>query len=148
MGPTALLPLRRKACWGFFLALKIRRLWPGANLRTWVPKVSTLPLDHRSRTAKEILGLTGGNYSATWENYIITSFMICTPRCIQGDSNVSIHGKNVLFKYKKCSIWTSWTSGQENYLYCLFKKKRHLSALLKRKIWLIPMYGDFCITLY
>jgi len=28
--------------------LKIRRLRPGANPRTWVPKASTLPLDHRS----------------------------------------------------------------------------------------------------
>jgi len=43
----ALLPLRRKTCWGFFRP-KIRRLRPGANPRTWVPKVSTLPLDHRS----------------------------------------------------------------------------------------------------
>ena len=34
MGPTALLPLRRKACWGFFR--------PGLNPRTWVPKASTL----------------------------------------------------------------------------------------------------------
>jgi len=32
-----------------FFALKIRRLRPGANPRTWVPKASTLPLDHRSR---------------------------------------------------------------------------------------------------
>jgi len=32
-----------------FFALKIRRLRPGANPRTWVPKISTLPLDHRSR---------------------------------------------------------------------------------------------------
>ena len=30
-------------------ALKIRRLRPGLNPRTWVPKTSTLPLDHRSR---------------------------------------------------------------------------------------------------
>jgi len=29
--------------------LKIGRLRPGLNLRTWVPKASTLPLDHRSR---------------------------------------------------------------------------------------------------
>ena len=49
MGPTALLRLRRKACWGFFFALKIRRLRPGLNPRTWVLKASTLPLDHRSR---------------------------------------------------------------------------------------------------
>ena len=48
MGQTALLPLRRKACWGFFSPLKIRRLRPGLNRRTWVPKASTLPLDHRS----------------------------------------------------------------------------------------------------
>jgi hypothetical protein len=32
-----------------FFALKIRRLRPGENPRTWVPKASTLPLDHRSR---------------------------------------------------------------------------------------------------
>jgi len=31
-----------------FFALKIRWLWQGLNLRTWVPKASTLPLDHRS----------------------------------------------------------------------------------------------------
>ena len=29
--------------------LKIRRLRPGLNPRSWVPKASTLPLDHRSR---------------------------------------------------------------------------------------------------
>ena len=32
-----------------FFALKIRRLRPGANPRTWVPKANTLPPDHRSR---------------------------------------------------------------------------------------------------
>jgi hypothetical protein len=31
-----------------FFALKIRRLRPGVNPRTWVPKASTLPLDHPS----------------------------------------------------------------------------------------------------
>jgi hypothetical protein len=31
-----------------FFALKIRRLRPGLNPRTWVLKASTLPLDHRS----------------------------------------------------------------------------------------------------
>ena len=32
-----------------FPPLKIRRLRPGLKPRTWVPKASTLPLDHRSR---------------------------------------------------------------------------------------------------
>ena len=36
-----------------FSPLKIRRLRPGLNPRTWVPKARTLPLDHRSRS-KEI----------------------------------------------------------------------------------------------
>ena len=33
-----------------FSSLKIRRLRPGLNPRTWVLKASTLPLDHRSRS--------------------------------------------------------------------------------------------------
>ena len=33
-----------------FFALKIRQLRPGVNPRIWVPKASTLPLDHRSRS--------------------------------------------------------------------------------------------------
>ena len=32
-----------------FFVLKVRRLRPGLNPRTWVLKASTLPLDHRSR---------------------------------------------------------------------------------------------------
>jgi hypothetical protein len=32
-----------------FSPWKIRRLRPGLNPRNWVPKASTLPLDHRSR---------------------------------------------------------------------------------------------------
>ena len=34
----------------FFLPLKFRRIRPGLNPRTWVLKVSTLPLDHRRRS--------------------------------------------------------------------------------------------------
>jgi hypothetical protein len=32
-----------------FLPLKIRQLQPGLNPRSWVPKNSTLPMDHQSR---------------------------------------------------------------------------------------------------
>jgi hypothetical protein len=48
-GQMALLPLRRKACWGFFWPLKIRRPRPYLNPRTWLPKASTLPLDHPNK---------------------------------------------------------------------------------------------------
>jgi hypothetical protein len=43
IGTTALLPLRRKARWGFFVLKN-----PGLNPRTWVIKASTLPLEYRS----------------------------------------------------------------------------------------------------
>ena len=33
----------------FYHPLKIQRLWPGLNPRTWVSEASTLPLHHRSR---------------------------------------------------------------------------------------------------
>ena len=49
MGQTALLLLRRKACWGFFSPWKDRWLRSGLNPRIWVPKASTLPIDNRSR---------------------------------------------------------------------------------------------------
>jgi hypothetical protein len=37
-----------------FSPLKIRQLWPGLNPRTWVPKTSTLPLDHWSRSVVNV----------------------------------------------------------------------------------------------
>jgi hypothetical protein len=40
-------------------ALKFRRLRLGANPRTWVPKSSTLPLDHRSRLTMSFVSSTG-----------------------------------------------------------------------------------------
>jgi hypothetical protein len=42
MGPTSLLPLRRKSCYGFLSPLKIHRPRPGLNPRTLAPVVSTL----------------------------------------------------------------------------------------------------------
>jgi hypothetical protein len=42
MGQIILLPLRRKACCGFFPAGEIRRLRSGANPRSWVPEASML----------------------------------------------------------------------------------------------------------
>jgi len=49
MEPTALLPLRRKACWKLFCPKKSWRLRQGLSPRTWVLKGSTLPLDYPSR---------------------------------------------------------------------------------------------------
>jgi hypothetical protein len=37
-----------------FSPLKIRRLRPRLNPRTWVPKASALPLDHRSRNSHRV----------------------------------------------------------------------------------------------
>jgi len=49
MGLTALLLLKKEGVLRIFPPLKIRRLQTGVNQRTWVPKASTLPLDHRNR---------------------------------------------------------------------------------------------------
>jgi hypothetical protein len=45
-----------------FFALKVRRLRPCANPQTWVPKTSTLPLDHRSRLTCSLNGVTEANH--------------------------------------------------------------------------------------
>ena len=42
----ALLPLRRKACWGFCGPEKSNGFRSGLNPRTWVPKATTLPPDY------------------------------------------------------------------------------------------------------
>jgi hypothetical protein len=52
MRPTALLPLRRKARLGFF-RLKIRRLRPDLNPRSWVPEI-TEALTLRKKLGDEI----------------------------------------------------------------------------------------------
>jgi len=52
MGPTALLPLWRKACWGFFSLLKIRRLRPG--LFTYCLKFYFLPYSEGTSWKSEI----------------------------------------------------------------------------------------------
>jgi hypothetical protein len=44
-----------------FFALKIRRLRPGVNQRTCVPKASTLPLDNRSHLAEFWTGASPEN---------------------------------------------------------------------------------------
>ena len=49
MRQTALIPFRRKACWGFFHPKKSDGFGRVLNPRIWVPKASTLPLDHRRR---------------------------------------------------------------------------------------------------
>jgi hypothetical protein len=49
MEPTAFTSPAKGGVLRIFFALKIRRLRWGLNPRTWVPKASTLPLDHRSR---------------------------------------------------------------------------------------------------
>ena len=71
----------------FYLPLKIRRLRPGLNPRTWVPKASTLPLDQRSRWAQEwnnfcsctfeLIGLAG-----KWTQYTINIYL---PPTLVGD---------------------------------------------------------------
>jgi len=64
-------PSKRRRAEDFF-ALKFRRLQPGVNPRTWVPKASTLPLDHRSYTVQTYGSHTIGNAeSVTSFTYVV-----------------------------------------------------------------------------
>ena len=66
-----------------FSPLKIRRLRPGLNPRTWVPKASTLPLDHRSRPQEILLVLV----------YVITVLESTQPLSEMSTINISWGGR-------------------------------------------------------
>jgi hypothetical protein len=56
MGPTALLPLRKKSCYGFLSSSKIRRSRPGLNTLTLGPMASAIATrPPRTRTVEHVL---------------------------------------------------------------------------------------------
>jgi hypothetical protein len=71
--------LSKGRCAEDFFTLKIRWLRPGANPRTWVPKASKLPLDHRSRyhvnyitrvqIALACISYSSSMYQLAWEMF-------------------------------------------------------------------------------
>jgi hypothetical protein len=73
-----------------FFALKIRRLRPDVNPRTWVPKASTLPLDHRSRSLQSAV------LSVYWLRYLSSCikitiyFTLTCPSYIRSQDEVSV----------------------------------------------------------
>ena len=78
MGPTALLPLRRKACWEFFRP-KNPTASTGFEPANLGIKASTLTLDHRSRYWGGILKLNLGSLRK-WvasNSYIVKRFSWC-----------------------------------------------------------------------
>jgi hypothetical protein len=68
MGPQALLPLRRKACYGFLSPLKIHHPRPDLNRRTFDPMASRLTIrSTRATTQKVKVNLTfRQRYSSGW----------------------------------------------------------------------------------
>jgi len=103
MGPTALLPLRRKASWGFFRP-KNR---PGLNLQTWILKASTLTLDHRSRCEVYLLLLILPPTQARLSNYK------CLYDCIiPADNNSRVCGRQeiilLLYRLTECDVFCLW----------------------------------------
>jgi len=64
-----------------FPPLKIRRLRLGLNLRTWVPKASTLPLDHWSQYLSYIVQIIHNNMRAknkffSWSMNCVCPFVL------------------------------------------------------------------------
>ena len=56
MGPMALLPFWRKSYSGFLRSEKIHRPWPGLNLRTSDPVVSTITTRPPGSTSTKVIG--------------------------------------------------------------------------------------------
>ena len=90
-----------------FSPLKIRRLRPGLNPRTWVLKASTLPLDHRSRISKYMkINIKKTRVISLWEKQIgIVLFTHCVDllshawiasgiyECLQAQSFIFTNGQ-------------------------------------------------------
>ena len=84
-----------------FSPWKIRRLRPGLNPRTWVPKASTLPLDHRSRAYQGMDILVSDVQKMTevaWLQYVPlqNTFILClSPKAstLNSKSNGFIWGR-------------------------------------------------------
>ena len=101
---------------GFFSPWKIRRLRSWLNPRTWVPKASTLPVDHRSRQqhllVRDVILLNlVGDFPE------ISKFITCTCGIIAGsfcclrmdhrEVMMERGYKNVTFKFNGVVWWTA-----------------------------------------
>ena len=75
-GTNGFTSLPKEGVLRIFSPWKIRRFRPGLNPRTWVPKASTLPLDHRSRYIgigpQPILKLDDHPFSVVHKCYLMT----------------------------------------------------------------------------
>ena len=67
-----------------FSPWKIWRLWPGLNPRTWVPKASTLPLDHRSHYCNLLLWFKFCliKNSLTWIFFLCLALLVCASKSV------------------------------------------------------------------
>ena len=94
-----------------FSPLKIRRLRPGLNPRTWVPKASTLPLNHRSWPTRSLITQSCSmyisiyTYSHEHNNITISSNIYDTTTCFGPVCRPSSGcPKNLLSDYTECVI--------------------------------------------
>ena len=126
MGPTALLPLRRKACWGYFFALRIRRLRPCLNPWTWVLKSSTLPLDHRNNCSVRYLEKISGQCFASIFRTAVKYIVI-----------VKYVSSKLFEKYKSFNMTVNNIESLWTTLNCVFSHcthSSHFSAVIKHTL--------------
>jgi hypothetical protein len=69
----------------FFSPLKNQQLQPGLNLRTWVLKASTLPLDHRSRLQR---------YTPSYNQLLKTGFTIAIIHSLHSYQSSCVYDKH------------------------------------------------------
>jgi hypothetical protein len=104
MGQTALLPLRRKVCCGFF-PRQLRRLQPGLNPRTWVPEASMLttrplkPLPGSSVGIATGYRLDGPRIKFQW-GARISAPVQTGPGAHPASCTIKVHSVMCLFRYE------------------------------------------------
>ena len=118
-----------------FSPWKIRRLRPGLNPRTWVPKASTLPLDHRSLFANTLFVAWGREPSLS--SKLCLSFLsVLDDREVQMFSKLGFFFCIRISQQEHCRsyVYCVWYHvGKKGYQYfgeiwCLFFQEQHFTS--------------------
>ena len=109
-GTNGFISLPKEGVMRIFSPWKIRRLRPGLNPRNWVPKASTLPLDHRGRFGTKLKyrtyynlcrrGYSGRSMKLITHAYRVSPFTVCR---MLPSTIINLH--TVVFKNKYKLIW-------------------------------------------
>ena len=116
----------------FFSPWKNRRLRPGLNPRTWVPKASTLPLDHRSRpyTINDCFSFISRFHAAalTWFPQQNSAYILCIRVRVYYKAFLSLWRTNPLLEGTVAVLCYFVSPRSQNHCVCVSVIFRTISA--------------------